>query len=814
MDMASGKILSFFSLLLYVLVTLIPDWHSPNLILTPHLIAFPFVLWWQGGLILMVVLFLLRLYPQERNFYLFGQGIDRWILGAIILVIVNCLFAEFKQQAIWQAGIFFSFTAIAYGIWQHLKITDRPIGLLKLQALIQVAYIIDSLTLWIINRVIPYLKHLKNLSNEGITHNFDLHQIANDLPSGDTNYVAGYLILALPLLLALSLVEKGWWRKIGILGFILGIIDLYTTCSWAGFVGLCAITLAFLSFFKRFTAINIFASTVPLLFIVLSNSYIRSVLSALIRGENHLEFIFRDITNATGISIIKSNWLLGSGIGSIPLVYQQYRPEWAFNQGEMDFQLHSLPLQIFSELGIGGIFILLWGGILLLQLILRSPKQHPIYHKCLTLGIIGYSVLSVLDYQLDVITTSITLVIYLVVLLYNYEPKVEIFPPKYRKLSTLIGWFLLFAGLIWVTPINFAWYLSSQGFDYLRDFQTNNTETQNSAFANFQAKLNRALEFAPWETYYSNQIAWNLGSKSLLQADQNSAQEEQKLALNFFQKSIDRNPYQEFSYHQSAWLLLTMGDGEKAQPMFEKALALLPHKASLHFGLGLSLIRQGKNELGIKSIVEECFYHPSFITSPLWYSQQLQGLYPIVMTELAKLYQAKKQDLNLAVLNWWLGKPNAVKELRSVKQPVTDLLADTIEDKRENLQTIVDQPITPRDMVISAWYNPSKRQEKLRKAWINSTGIVEETAIQSVVNALTVRMNNVNSFDEFLRSPLPLFTPLNLKEPNQRVGFGIMSRHIDGPDPYDLFVIERNAIFAHFWSDLFPSPGIDKGNDQ
>jgi hypothetical protein len=180
------------------------------------------------------------------------------------------------------------------------------------------------------------------------------------------------------------------------------------------------------------------------------------------------------------------------------------------------------------------------------------------------------------------------------------------------------------------------------------------------------------------------------------------------------------------------------------------------------------------------------------------------------MTELAKLYQAKKQDLNLAVLNWWLGKPNAVKELRSVKQPVTDLLADTIEDKRENLQTIVDQPITPRDMVISAWYNPSKRKEKLRKAWIKSTGIVEETAIQSVVNALTVRMNNVNSFDEFLRSPLPLFTPLKLKEPNQRVGFGIMSRHIDGPDPYDLFVIERNAIFAHFWSDLFPSPKIDQ----
>ncbi|PLS68619.1 MAG: hypothetical protein CV045_06825 [Cyanobacteria bacterium M5B4] len=222
--------------------------------------------------------------------------------------------------------------------------------------------------------------------------------------------------------------------------------------------------------------------------------------------------------------------------------------------------------------------------------------------------------------------------------------------------------------------------------------------------------------------------------------------------------------------------------------------------------MGLSLIQQGKSEAGIKAIVQECWHHPQFITSPLWRNQQLQGLYPAVTTELAKLYQTTKQDLNLAVLNWWLGTPNALKELRSVKQPVTDFLADTIEDKREKLQTIIDRPQTPKEMLISAWYNPSKREELLRQAWINSTEELEATKIQPIVNALTTRMNSSTNFDQFLRSPLPLFTTLSLKQYNQRRGFGIMSRHVDGADPHDLFMIEQNAIFAQFWQDLFPPP--------
>lgn len=806
--MASGKILIFFALLLYGLVTLMPDIYWQNLILTPHLIAYPFVLWWQGGLILTVVLFLLRLYPQERPFYLFGKGIDRWVLFLMTAVLLNCIFAPFKPQAIWQGGICLAFITIGYSLWQQLQITANPIGLLKYQALLQVAYILESLSLWITQKILPYWQQLQALKNEGIIRNFDLNQanLHNAMPSGDSNYVAGYVMLALPLLFTLVLVEKGFWRQLGLWGFILGLIDIYSTSSFPGLISLIVVIASFLLLLltrSRLTLGATIAGGGLVSILVLSNSYYRSILF----GGEQSENLYRTITKAVALGIGKAHWLIGAGLGSTPLLYQKFRPEWAGQQLEMEFQLHSVPLQIFSELGLIGLVILLWGSLLILRLLLQSKGSPNHWRDCLVISIFGYIPLGILDYQLDVVAISISLIIYLVVLFDLSDHKEVIFPYKYRKFVSYMGWLVLLIGIAWVTPIDRAWHLSSQAFFQLREYQNAPTiEAANQAFAMFETKLNHALRLAPWETYYSNQLGWNLGLRGWHETDQTLAQKYQNTALEILEKSIKSNPNQEFAYHQSAWLLHNLGRSAEAEPLFRQALAILPRKASSNFGLGLSLIQQGKSEAGIKAIVQECWHHPQFITSPLWRNQQLQGLYPTVMTELAKLYQITKQDLNLAVLNWWLGKPNALKELRSVKQPVTDFLADTIEDKREKLQTIIDRPQTPKEMLISAWYNPSKRQELLRQAWINSTEELEATKIQPIVNALTVRMNSSTNFDQFLRSPLPLFTTLSLKQYNQRRGFGIMSRHVDGVDPHDLFMIEQNAIFAQFWQDLFPPP--------
>ncbi|MFN3360523.1 MAG: O-antigen ligase family protein [Pseudanabaenaceae cyanobacterium] len=799
--MLSGKILSFFALLLYVFVTLTPDIYWQNLVLTPHMSAYPFVIFWQGGLVLMIVLFLLRLYPQGRPFYLLGHGLDRWVLFVIAILFLNCLFAQFKPQAVWQGGIALAFITSAYALWQHLKISQNPLGLLRFQALLQTIYMGESLTLWLTQKLLPQWQHIQALKREGVQSFFhpftaNLH---NTLPAGDSNYVAGYVVLALPLLFTLALAEKGFWQKVGILGFVLGLLTLFSTSSYVGLVGLAVILCAFLFYLgkrSRLTVGAILGAAIFLLGFIIANSYLREFVFALPQGK-HEELFYRSITNTVGWEMGKSHWLLGAGLGAVPLLYQKFRPQWGLDRLEMDVQLHSTPLQIWAELGIVGVLATLWW----LFLLARSQSNGAnLRREGITIALVGYLAVAILDYQLDVLAISGTLLIYLTVWLYWREEKEHIFVPRWRRLVSLGGWGLLLAGIAWVTPIDWAWYLSSQGFSYLREYQRTGAIL---AFERFQTQLQRALELVPWESYYATQLGWNLGLKAWDERDQNLATKEQKLAIDYFRQAIKANPYQEFNYQQLAWLLYKQGDMSGAKTAFQAAINLLPYRPSLHFGLGLSLLRQGNDQEGIKEIAQECFYHPLFVTSPLWRTQQLQGIYESVTNVLAPLYQQQKRDRNLAVLYWWLGKPNALQSLQALQQPITTLLVNAVTDRRDQLQTVIERPHTATETLISAWYNPQKRLELIRRAWLQATEDIYSDRAELVMQSLLNRMNTSTNFDAFLRSPLPLFTPLNWKEPNLRTGFGVISRHVDGPDPFDLFVVEKNAIFAHFWSELF-----------
>jgi len=69
------------------------------------------------------------------------------------------------------------------------------------------------------------------------------------------------------------------------------------------------------------------------------------------------------------------------------------------------------------------------------------------------------------------------------------------------------------------------------------------------------------------------------------------------------------------------------------------------------------------------------------------------------------------------------------------------------------------------------------------------------------------RMNQAKTFDAWLRSTIPSDSPLNLRSRRQRANFGIISRHIDGINPLDLFNVQENAIITSFFADLFPTQG-------
>ncbi|NJL43337.1 MAG: hypothetical protein HC935_08605 [Pseudanabaena sp. SU_2_4] len=344
-------------------------------------------------------------------------------------------------------------------------------------------------------------------------------------------------------------------------------------------------------------------------------------------------------------------------------------------------------------------------------------------------------------------------------------------------------------------------------------------------------------------------MGWNLGSLSKLYPAPEVRNQLGQEGLVWLKKGIQANPYQEFGYNSAAWLSLDRGNAKEAEAFFRRGLELVPAKRGLFYGLGSSLIRQNKSDAGFKAIAREWLNDPISITSPIWPAidwqkqislnsvpeilgnlssnlpstiaklsgqgiafqsvQQLDSLYNQLLATTPKQSDLYVQLLHTrAVVDWWLGKPNAVEQMQKVGNPTAQMLANALEDKKVALQSVLDNPSTPAEMAIAAWYKPEQRSSLLEKAWAMATRSLPDKDSAAIVDAMTKRMNQSTSLDEWLRKPLQPNDPLILRFRRERTGFGVISRHDDSTVPVaDYLQVESNAIIATFFSSLFPTQG-------
>ena len=230
-------------------------------------------------------------------------------------------------------------------------------------------------------------------------------------------------------------------------------------------------------------------------------------------------------------------------------------------------------------------------------------------------------------------------------------------------------------------------------------------------------------------------------------------------------------------------------------------MELYPLKRSLNFGLGVSLFRQGKTDEAIATMTTEVANDPSFITSPRWADSTFQPLYQRVVANLERIYPAK--SLNLTMLRWWTGKPNAIAELKETGNPTAVLLANAIANDTNALQSVKQNPQTALEMVISAWLNPDQRDKLLERAYVFASSSLPDERSALVVKAMSDRMAQVTNFDNWLRQPLAANSPLVFNYRRARLGFGVVSRHIDGVVPLDFFNVSDRAEISLFLKDLF-----------
>lgn len=826
---SSGNLLALLTAVFYGLFTLLPDSNS-------LMVAWPWVFIWQVGL-LCPVLWLLSLVWQRRGRWL-GNRLD-WFVGLLLVsLLISISWAQFPMQARWYGWATWCFLAALYALSSWLEIPQRRSQLLTAQGYLSLAFIIVSLSLWTSQTFLPELARLRSLQPYGVNLAFDFSNIElrNWAPIGHQNYVAGYLALALPLLLGLAISQSGWRRWLWSAGILLGLVDLYTTSSRAGWLAI--LLLAIVSFGlllwrsalpRRWLVLSGGTGLTILILFIVANNRLRAVLTGILSGQASGELAYRLITVTTGWQMGLSHLLTGIGIGGVPLLYQSYRPAWAGREAEWAYQLHSTPAHLWAELGLWSVLLAGSAIVLLIALGIRSWRvadaslQLPrSLSGSLFAGLFAYGIVSLTDYQLDNVCLSGLLVVYLAVLAAELRDvsrngssdNVQSQPEK----QTVLQKWLPFAGVglllvagIWLIPIHRAWMLSSQGFAALNRKDINL----------FAQQLNQAQQLAPWEPYYAYQLGWNLAETGL----KTSGDQQQVLmndAITNFRVGNQVSPHQEFGRTNLGWLLVDR-DAKAAMQEFVQAVQRVPAKRGGFYGLGVSLLAQGKTDLAVTAFSLEVLRDPVWIASPIWKLPQFQPLYTPVVNQLEARYssllaqagQAEPLSTQLrqsrGAVRWWTGNLVAARiDWQSVGTPLSRFVLDLAEGKSG--QAPVSTPASGGDLAIAAWLNPAQRQDLLRQAWTTANQTVPPPA---VLQQLVESMSRSASFDQWLKQNAP-----SRQYRRERAGFGVLSRHIDGPIPLDFLQVFENIPIAQFFEQakssgyLFPSfvyaPELDK----
>ncbi len=796
----------------YALFTLLPD--SSSLV-----VSWPWVFVWQVALLL-PWLWLLRNGWIQKQFIGLGYRLDYGVILAVLGLMGSTLLASFLQQARWYSWAALCALAALYALNAWCTNPGKRLQLLKAQGGLSIAFIVVSLSLWGSQTFLPELNRLHNLQAAGLDlpYDFSVLELRNWAPIGHQNYVVGYLVLCLPLLLGLSISSKTRGRWIWGAGSVLGLVDLYTTSSRGGWLGMALVSLLGGLLLLKHSRLSLrlrWMIGVGLLTglggILFANNRLRSLFftTTPLDGAGG-ETAFRAITNATGWAMGLAHPFFGAGPGSVPLLYQKYRPAWAGREAELLYQLHGTPAQIWAELGGVGIALSLGMLVWLGYWGIRLWKSQSVALECdrilswsLLSGLAGYGVVSFTDYQLDIVCISGTLIVYgvsLLSLLRQYVPSnLDAHVVKTSRIVWLcwgiVG--LLIAVGLWLAPIHRAWQLSSLGFNAL-------SQKQIEPFKNYLAQ---AHQLALWEPYYSYQLGWNLSTAT--SEDQQVNQSRLSQSLEFFRHNVKASPNQESSTSSLGWIQLFSRQPSLATASFLQSTHLVPAKRGGFHSLGISLLGQGKVDLGIQAIALEIVRDPLWLTSPLWRSAQYAAVYPQVQAAVVQTYQKLLQNRSpkdplttylrqvLGGVFWWQGKfTEAEAEWRSHKTG----LGQVVLAIAKNNTASTEVPI------LRAWLEPKNRTQWIEKALLEANQALPNP---QAVQAIQTSMDQSKSLDLWIRQNAP-----TRQYPRERAGFGVLSRHIDGPAPTDFFPVVENVAMTQFFAELLPSPSYSPDLDN
>jgi O-antigen ligase len=345
--------------------------------------AWPWSLAYAAALAAPGALLLLRLFDRAHPLAVPRRGWLVVALAAIALPILSALFSPYRGPGLLNAGPWLSAVALFLVVFDWLQVDPaRREALLRVMGAFLAVVAMASLAHWAAD--------LPGLSASEVAN------ARNPYPLGHSNYTAGLAVLMLPILARLAWRTAGLRRAAWTGALVMALAMLATSGSRGGLVGLAVLLVsglvtARLGWKKTLAVAALAAAAVVLL--AFAHPRTRAVFQRASSTEPNVSNLQRTAMFEAGVAMGVERPLLGWGAGSTPLAYPRFRRRLEGGT-ENALQLHSLPVQLWAELGAAGIA----GLIALAWLVVRHAHRDPVAAVALA----GYLAFALTDYQLDV----------------------------------------------------------------------------------------------------------------------------------------------------------------------------------------------------------------------------------------------------------------------------------------------------------------------------------------------------------------------------------------------------------------------------
>jgi Flp pilus assembly protein TadD len=421
-------------------------------------------------------------------------------------------------------------------------------------------------------------------------------------------------------------------------------------------------------------------------------------------------------------NIFRSHPLFGVGAGNMSRMYNLYRPVEVGTGASAVQQLHNTPIQILGELGLLGLISQLFTLGTLAVLWFRLSRKISEVNECYLLygigaSILGYTVSSLTDYQLENISISSSLVILIVLLIglsdnYQLSSIGTLSRSKRRWLSLGGITAVVLALFIWI-PVNFAMSLVVKSE---QDFAAGN-------FEKAYQKISQASSLVPWDPIYSLLAGFQLLEARETIQDPFLFNQLTKLIAQQFENSQKAAPNDDVFNHNLGIIYQELQDPRQAQLYLSRATQLLSRVPYYtYYLLGQQYLKQGQDKKAATALSVQGLINPEFLTFSAWEKLPLSYIRETVvretLSELETLWQQTSSNSiynNIAVLKWWY------------KKPIQDIDLEKLSPINQALLLVEKTPQKSLEIINTALQeNPKNFSLLLFRAWINPEEYLDE----------------------------------------------------------------------------------------